>query len=312
MIKNIIKEIVKNIGMIVISLFLVVTITFFVFELIPGEVYDLDYIKNENVIENIRQKYGLDKPVYLRYIKTLENTFTFDFGNSFINEGRDVKDIIKTNFPVSAMIGIIAIFISLVVGIFVGNKMTQIKQKRKRSAIVIAFILLTSVPTFVLAVILQYILGVWLKVLPISGGDDIKGYILPILILSISPSIFIARLIERKIIEVKNSDYVISAKVRGISKNTLMYHYILRNSISPILSYLAPIIANLIVGSFVIESIFNIPGLGRYFITSVTNRDYPVVMGLTIFFSIILIGITSIVNILVAIIDYKGDINGEK
>lgn len=312
MIKNIIKEIVKNIGMIVISLFLVVTITFFVFELIPGEVYDLDYIKNENVIENIRQKYGLDKPVYLRYIKTLENTFTFDFGNSFINEGRDVKDIIKTNFPVSAMIGIIAIFISLVVGIFVGNKMTQIKQKRKRSAIVIAFILLTSVPTFVLAVILQYILGVWLKVLPISGGDDIKGYILPILILSISPSIFIARLIERKIIEVKNNDYVISAKVRGISKNTLMYHYILRNSISPILSYLAPIIANLIVGSFVIESIFNIPGLGRYFITSVTNRDYPVVMGLTIFFSIILIGITSIVNILVAIIDYKGDINGEK
>lgn len=312
MIKNIIKEIVKNIAMIVISLFLVVTITFFIFELIPGEVYDLDYIKNENVIENIRQKYGLDKPVYLRYIKTLENTFTFDFGNSFINEGRDVKDIIKTNFPVSAMIGIIAIFISLVVGIFVGNKMTQIKQKRKRSAFVIVFILLTSVPTFVLAVILQYILGVWLKVLPISGEDDIKGYILPILILSISPSIFIARLIERKIIEVKNSDYVISAKVRGTSKNTLMYHYILRNSISPILSYLAPIIANLIVGSFVIESIFNIPGMGRYFITSVTNRDYPVVMGLTIFFSIILIVITSIVNILVAVIDYKGDINGEK
>ena len=110
----------------------------------------------------------------------------------------------------------------------------------------------------------------------------------------------------------KNNDYVISAKVRGISKNTLMYQYILRNSISPILSYLAPIIANLIVGSFVIESIFNIPGLGRYFITSVTNRDYPVVMGLTIFFSIILIGITSIVNVLVAIINYKGDINGEK
>ena len=312
MLSKVVKEILKNILTIVVSLFFVVTITFFMFEIIPGEVYNLDYIKNENVIKNIRQKYGLDKPLYIRYLTTLKNAFSFDFGNSFINEGRDVRDIIKENFPVSATIGIITILISLVVGIFVGNELALLKKKKMRSVIIIFFIILTSIPTFVLAIMLQYVLGVCLKIFPVSGIESIKGYILPIMILIISPSIFIARLIERKIIEVKNSDYVISAKARGMSKTTIMYYYILKNSISPVLSYLAPITANLIVGSFVIESIFNIPGLGRYFITSITNRDYPVVMGLTIFFSIILIGLTSIINIIVSIIDYKGDLSGEK
>lgn len=312
MLNNIIKEIIKNFAIIVVSLFFVVTITFFIFELIPGEMYDLDYIKSENVIQNIRKKYELDKPIHLRYIKILKNTFTFEFGNSFINEGRDVKDIIKDNFPISAIVGTITIFISLIIGITTGIKMAQLKQKKKRSIIIITFIVLTSIPTFVLAVLLQYILCVYFKLLPVSGFKNISGYILPITILSVSPSIFVARLIERKVIEVKNSDYVISAKIRGINTNTIIYRYILKNSISPVLSYLAPITAGLMVGSFVIESIFNIPGLGRYFITSVTNRDYPVVMGLTIFFSIILIGFTSIINILVSIIDYKGDINGEK
>lgn len=312
MIKCIIKQIVKNIAEVIVSVFFVVTITFFIFELIPGEVYDLDYIKNENVIENIRQRFELDKPVWLRYIKMLKNTYTLDFGNSLINEGRSVENIIKEHLPISALIGMVSIFVSLITGIFVGNNMAQITKKEKRNLFIIVFILLTSIPTFVLGIILQYILCVRLKMLPISVMDNIAGYILPIIILSISPSISIARLIERKILEVKNSDYVVSAKSRGIKNSTLKYQYILKNSISPVLSYLAPIIADLIVGSFVIESIFNIPGLGRYFITSVTNRDYPVVMGLTTFYSILLIGCTSIINVLVAIIDYKGDVSGEK
>lgn len=312
MLIKILKEILKNILIIIVSLFFISTITFFIFEFIPGEMYNLDYIKNENVIENIREKYELDKPIYVRYLKTLSNTFTFDFGNSFINEGRSVNDIIKDNLPISTVIGISAVVISLIVGIFIGYKMSKIKRKNERKVIIFMFILLMSIPTFVLAVILQYIFGVCLKILPVSGIQNIRGYILPIIILSISPSIFIARLVERKVKEIRNSDYVIAAKVRGINKNTIAFEYILKNAITPVLSYIAPITANLIVGSFVIESIFNIPGLGRYFITSVTNRDYPVVMGLTIFFSIILIAITSIMNVIITIIDYKGDIIGEK
>ena len=309
---NIIKELVKTILTILISLFFIVTITFFIFEFIPGEVYDLDHIKNENVIKNIREKYQLDKPVYIRYFNTLKNSFTLDFGNSFINDGRDVKDIINSNFPISALIGTMAILVSLIIGIFVGLKMALKMSKYKRSIYLFIMIILTSIPTFVLAVILQYILSVNFRILPVSGIDNISSYILPIIILSISPSVFIIRIIERKIIEVKNSDYVLSAKTRGIKKNVLVLKYILKNSISPILSYIAPITANLIVGSFVVESIFNIPGLGRYFITSITNRDYPVVMGLTIFFSILLISITSISNFIISIIDYKGDIIDEK
>lgn len=310
MTKNIFYKLLKNLLLIIISVVFIITITFFIFEIIPGDVYDLDYIKDETIIYNIRKKYGLDKPMYIRYLNTLKNAFLFDFGNSFINEGRSVREIVASNFPVSAKIGVIAIILSLLNGISLGFCFSKTKYKN-RKYFIMSFIILSSLPTFVLAVLLQYFLGVKLSLFPVYGVENFYGYLLPVFILSVTPTIFIARLMDRKIAEISNSDYVVSAQIRGVKEETIKYKYILKNSISPILSYLGPLIANLLVGSFVVESIFNIPGLGRYFITSITNRDYPVVMGLTMFYSVFLIVMTSLLNLLVSIVDYKGDIYGK-
>ena len=309
MLKLIIKKIIKSILIIITAIFFITTITFFLFELIPGKVYDLDHIKNETVIKNIEKKYGLNEPVFTRYKKTIISVYSLDFGNSYINEGRSVNGIIKTHFPISLCIGISVIAISLISGIYIGNKLANIKTIKNRMIIIFFFVFLTSIPTFVLGIILQYFLCVRLKLFPVISSS-FSGYIIPILVLSITPTVFIARLLEKKIKEVKNTDYVTSAIVHGVSEKTLYKYYILKNSISPVLSYLAPVSANLIVGSFVIESIFNIQGLGKYFITSVTNRDYPVVIGLTIFFSIILISISLLIDILVSIVNYRGDTHG--
>lgn len=308
MLKFIIKRIVQSLLTIIIAIFFITTITFFLFEIIPGDVYDLDHIKSETIIVNLEKKYGLNEPVLVRYKNTLINTYTFDFGNSYINEGRSVNEIIADHFPISLTIGCCVLGLSLLSGILIGNKMSKITNKKSRFKYVFCFVFLTSIPTFVLGILLQYFLCVKLKLFPVTS-TSIGGYFIPIVVLSITPTVFIARIIEKRLKEVRNSDYVISAMVHGVNEKTIFRHYILKNSISPVISYLAPVSANLIVGSFVIESIFNISGLGRFFITSVSNRDYPVVMGLTVFFSIVLIGISSLSNIIVSIIDYRGDIH---
>ncbi len=293
------------------SLFFVVSVTFFLLDAIPGDLYDLDYIKNENVINNIRNKYHLNDSLPDRYLNTIKNFVAFDFGYSVTNDGRAVNDIIKEKFPISASIGVFSIFSSLILGIALGLLKSKILSN-KRWFIFIVEILLISIPTFVLSVLLQYILCVVIKLFPVYWDNSMIGYFLPIVVLSIYPTIFISRMLESNIKKLKESNYVIAAISRGISNRKIMFIYILKNSLTPILSYIAPLIANFVVGSFVVESIFNIPGLGRYFISSIINRDYPVVMGLTVFFSSILIITTTLFNILISIIDYKGNVLDKK
>lgn len=303
---NIYKTMVAYLTTLFMSLFFVISITFFMFNAIPGDLYDLDYIKNENVVNNIRNKYHLDDSLSERYLNTIKNFAEFNFGYSTLNDGRGINDIIREKFPVSAVIGIFSILFSLIFGIAFGLLKSKILSY-KRWFIFIVEILLISVPTFVLSVLLQYILCVEIKVFPICWNSSIMGYFLPIVILSIYPTIFISRMLEGNINKIKESNYVIAAISRGISNRKIMFIYILKNSLTPILSYTAPLIANIIVGSFVVESIFNIPGLGRYFISSIINRDFPVAMGLTVFFSSILIITTILFNLLISIIDYNGN-----
>ncbi|HPT08438.1 MAG TPA: ABC transporter permease [bacterium] len=308
---NICKKIIKLIATIFLSLFFVVSITFFLFEAIPGDLYDLDYIKNENVIINIRNKYGLDDPLFKRYLNTIKSFLIFDFGYSTINEGMSVKSIIKEKFPVSAIIGIFSIFFSLVFGIIIGLIKSKLLTK-KRFLVLIIEILFISIPVFVLSILFQYFFCVKIKLFPVYWNNSFLSFFLPILVLSFYPIIFIERVLDSNVKKIKNSDYVAAAVVRGVSDDNIKLKYIIKNSLTAILSYIAPLTANLVVGSFVVESIFNIPGLGRYFITSVINRDYPVAMGLTIFFSILLIIVTTLFNFIILIIDYKGDIKDKK
>ncbi len=299
-----IKKIIYGLLSIVVSIFFINTITFFLIEIIPGESYDLSYIRSEAVVKNIEEKYELNKPIGYRYVKMLKNTYTFDFGNSFLSEGRSVNSIIKEHFPISAKLGALTIIYSFILGVIIGIVTSRYKILKKISFIY--FVIMISIPNFILAAILQYFLCVKLNIFPIIWNDNILNYILPCITLSSYPIVFIAKLTCESIEEVNKMDFVLAAKARGIDKKTILFRYVLKNSITSTLSYLGTIIANLLVGSFVVESIFNIPGLGKYFVTYVMNKDYPVVMGLTLFYSILLIVSTYLIDLIVFIKDNKG------
>lgn len=305
-------DIFKNILMFIVSMFLIISITFFLLELVPGKSYDLDYIKNENVIKNLNKKYGYDKSTLERYKNTLIMSTTLDFGNSYTYETKSVKSIIFDGFTVSSKIGLLAIIVSLINGITLGFKIFKNRKEKKHNINEFIMISISSIPTFVIAALLQYILCVKLKIFNVYGLNSVIDYILPVFILSIFPTIFIARVLEKKLIETHFSDYIVFSKANGINQKNIIIYYYLKNCLSPILSYMGTLVANLLVGSFVIETIFNIPGLGKYFISSILNRDFPLIMGLTVFFAFILMSSTFIFNILAILINYRGDILNEK
>jgi len=298
-------KLLKNIILFVGSIFLISTITFFIFEIIPGEAYDLDFIKEEAVIINIRQRYGLDRPLFERYFLMLRSVFTLDFGYSFTQGGLSVNSIIKNHFPYSAKIGVIALFFSFSSGIFLACIINNIK-KKLRWIFYLFFIVVISSPTFVLAALLQYFFSVRVNLFPILWTNSIHNYILPCLVISSYPTVFITRLMSRNMQSVEKLDYTNAARARGINSFTILVKFVIKNSLTPVLSYLGPLCTSLLVGSFIVETIFNIPGLARYFITSVTNRDYPAVIGLTVFYALILISVNFLSNSITVLNDYKG------
>lgn len=273
-------------------------------ETIPGEVYNIDNIKNEIVAENIRKKYQLDQSMGARYFSLLKNLLMFDFGNSFLNEGRAVNDIIAEHFPISALYGMVALIAAFLSSIIFSVFLSKHSAVRSITTYLMAIII--SFPTFVVASLLQYWLCVKLKIFPVFGTDSFLGSILPILIIGLPLFLMFTRLFMDNMAEIRHQDYYIQAKSLRISKTKILFMYLIKNSLTSVLTYLGAILADLLVGSFIVETTFNIPGLGRYFINSITNRDYPVVMGLTMFYSILIICFTSFVDFIVKIINFGG------
>lgn len=288
-----------------ISIFIIFTITFFLLEIIPGEVYDIDNIKNEIVADNIRSKYQLDASVWERYLSSLRNLLQLDFGNSFLNEGRSVNDIIIEHFPISALYGGMALVSSFFTAMIFGVLLSKTAVlKNIMSYIVITII---SIPSFVLASLLQYWFCVKLRLFPVFATTNILGSIIPLITIGLPLLMTFTRLFMDSMLEVRDKDYYIQAKSLGISKLTIMSKYLVKNSLTSVLTYIGVVLADLLVGSFIVETTFNIPGLGRYFINSITNRDYPVIMGLTIFYSILIISFNSITDIIVHLFNYGGE-----
>jgi len=270
---------------------------------IPGNVYNSEKNLPPAIVENIRAKYGLDKPLSEQYITMLKNTIKLDFGISMKNRGRPVNDIITEHFPHSARLGIFSIALCLFIGIPLGVLSALKKDKwQDRMAMIIAT-LGVSVPGFVVAVLSQYLLGVKLKWFPVIGDKSFIHLILPAVALSFLPISFIARLVRSSMVEVLEQDYIRTARAKGLSERVVIYKHALKNSIMPVITYLGPLIAGVLTGSFVIESIFNIPGLGRYFVTSINNRDYTVTMGVTIFYAVFLVLMNFIVDVLYTVLD---------
>jgi len=271
---------------------------------VPGSPFIGDKKMTPEILANLEAKHGLDKPLIVQYGLYAKNMLQGDFGESITLIGQDVKDIIIRKFPYSLRLGLFASALAILIGTFLG-----VTSALKRNSGADRFIMLIvtigiAVPSFVVATVSMIVFGVQLRWLPtISNLSNLSSYILPGFALSFFPLSFITRLMRSSMLDVINQDYIRTARAKGLSERVVIFKHGLRNGILPIVTYAGPMLAGILTGSFVIESIFSIPGLGSSFVTSITARDYPTVMGVTIFFGAFLIFMNFVVDILYRFID---------
>lgn len=288
---------------IILALFTIVTLTFFLMKALPGDPFTQEKAIPQEVLESLYEHYKLNDPWYMQYGHYIMSTVKGDFGPSFTYRGRTVNDIIKSGFPISLILGLEALFLSIVFGIFLGTCAALKKSRWQDYLSIFIAVLGVSVPSFIFAAFLQYFFSIKLDLLPVARWGSFAQTILPALSLSALPTAFIARLTRANMIETLSTDYIKTAKAKGLSPIVVIVKHALGNSLLPIVTYLGTLIANILTGSFIIEKIFGIPGLGQWFINSITNRDYTVIMGLTVFYSVILLSATLMVDILYTWID---------
>ncbi|CAM3432759.1 ABC transporter permease [Marinicrinis lubricantis] len=279
----------KKFVFMVVSILVLATITFFLMKAIPGDPFMSEKEVPESIRQNLYAQYGLDKPLFEQYVTYMKNVFLhFDLGVSMKKKFQTVGGIIEDAFIYSLKLGIVAIIVSVAVGLLLGMIAALKHRKFLDSFTMIVAVLGVSVPSFVLAYIMQYLFGVKWQFLSVAGLDSATDYIMPVIALSAMPIAFIARLTRSTMLEVLSSDYIKTAKSKGLSQKVVMIRHALKNAILPVVTYLGPMTTNIITGSVVIERIFGIPGLGKHFVDSVSNRDYTMIMGMTIFYGIIL------------------------
>jgi len=271
--------------------------------LMPGGPFDGEKPLLPEIKASLEAKYGLDKSLGEQYSMYLKDLLKGDLGPSMKYKGREVQEIIGYSFPASAKLGGVAVAISLIFGILLGI-IAALKYNRWPDTICMVLATLgVTLPSFVIATLLMYVFGVKLSLVPITGLDSWKSYILPSIALAGYSIAFISRLARSKLLEVLKSDYIRTAKAKGVNGRRIMFKHALRNTLIPIVTYVGPLIAGILTGSFVVEKIFAIPGLGREFVSTITNRDYTTILGVTIFYSTLLILCNLIVDIMYVIID---------
>ncbi len=269
----------------------------------PGGPFDGEKVMLPEIKASMEAKYGLNKPLGEQYLMYLKDLLKGDLGPSMKYKGRTVQEIIGYSFPSSAKLGGVAIAISLVLGVLLGILAALKYSKWPDSLCMVLATLGVTIPGFVIATLLMYVFGVKLRLVEITGLNSWKSYILPSIALAGYSIAFISRLTRSKLLEVLKSDYIRTAKAKGVSSGRVIFRHALRNTLIPIVTYLGPLVAGILTGSFVVEKIFAIPGLGREFVTTIGNRDYTAILGVTIFYSTLLIICNLIVDIMYVIID---------
>ena len=295
------KYIAKRILSGVITIVILITACFFLMHAIPGSPFSKgEQGVPEAVMQRLNEKYGLDQPLYKQYFTYLNQILHGDFGISYKNSSVQVNDLIERGFPISARIGILAVLLSLVIGVLLG-----VTSAVKRGSLFdgISMVIATigvCVPLFVISVLLLYLFAGVLKWLALSTW---KPYILPVTCLSFSPIAYIARMTRSSMLEVMQQDYIRTARAKGVAERMVILKHGLRNAILPVVTYLGTLIANLLTGSFIVERLFAIPGLGKYFVDSITARDYNIIMGVTIFLGVFVVACNLIVDVVYGVID---------
>lgn len=296
------KYITKRLLMGLVSLFALITVTFFLTRLMPGNPFDISNV-NQAVQDRIMSYYGLDQPVHVQFGMYLKNLSHGDLGISYKKVGTTVNQLIMQEAPYTIQIGLLAFIIALILGTIIGIAMAVTRKEGVRGSLMFLTVLGISIPNYVLALLLMLVCGVTLKWFPVVGLGSWKHYILPVTAMTVYPLAQISKLVKSSYSEAMHQDYVIMARAKGISKVRISFVHILKNAMIPVITISGPMVAFLLTGSFVVENIFTIPGIGREFVNSVSNRDYTVIMGLTIFLGIILVLCNLVSDIICALVD---------
>ena len=303
---KIVKFIIKKLCNLISTLFVVSCITFILMNSIPGNPFLTETSQNKQTQKVLEEQYGLEQPLMERFVEWGKGILYGDWGISYnLQRNRPVLEIIKELLPNSLRIGLISLILSLVVGICFGCLNAFTENRFIKSGLNLFSVISIAIPGFVFSTLLLIVFCVCLKVLPTSGLDSWQSYILPCVAQSIYPTGYIANLVYNSLIEIQNKEYILTAVAYGCKKNTIVLKYSLTNALFPVFSYLGTLTSTILVGSFATESIFNISGLGRYFVKSIINRDYSLIMGITLIFSIITVVSNMIIEILYFVLNPK-------
>ena len=303
-----IRYIIKRLVYAVLTLFVLISLTFFMMRMLPGDPFIGDKTVSATAMANMNAKYGLDKPVFVQYLMYMGNCLRGDLGIS-ITYNRDVMTIISESFLVSADLGIRAIIFAVIIGILLGA-VAAIKRGSVWDSVSMFIAMIgVSVPSFILGAVLQYFLGLQLRktfginLFPIQGWGKFNQTLLPSFALGLGSLATVSRLMRTSMLDVLGQDYIKTAKSKGLSQGKILWRHALRNAIMPVVTVMGPTVASVLTGTFVIESIFNIPGLGKYFVTSIKDLDYTMIGGTVVFYGGLLIVCTLVVDLLYGFID---------
>ena len=295
--------ILKRIGLALLTIWIVITITFFVMRAVPGGPFLGEKAISEAAKAALEAKYGMDKPLFQQYLTYLKDIILrFDFGPSIKQRGRNVIDIIVTGMKTSAKLGLAAAAIALVCGTVLGSVAALRRNKFIDRVIMVITTAFVSMPSFIMGTFLLLMFTVQIMLFPANGASE-GGLVLPIITLSLSPMANITRLTRSSMLDVLGQDYIRTAKAKGVSNTKIIFSHALKNALIPVVTYCGPMIAYIVTGSLVVEQIFAVPGIGRAFVSSITDRDYTLIMGTTIVLAILIVVMNLVSDILYKVID---------
>ena len=294
--------ILKRILLAILTIWIVITITFFVMHAIPGGPFLSEKAITPSAQAALEAKYGLDKPLAQQYFTYLKDVLRFDFGPSLKMRGQMVTDIIIDGLKTSAVLGLVGAVLAGVFGIVLGSVAALRRNKLVDKIIMVIPTAFVSMPSFIMGSLLLVLFTVTWMILP-ANGTTWQGLILPIITLSLYPMAYITRLTRSSMLDVLGQDYIRTAKAKGVSPVKIIFGHALKNSLIPVITYFGPMLAYIVTGSLVVEKIFAVPGIGRAFINSITNRDYPMVMGTTIVLAVLIVVMNLVSDILYKVVD---------
>ena len=295
------KYIIKRVILAVLSILIVSAITFFVMELIPGGPFNKEKATSAQAQAVLEERYNLDKPVHVQYVLYMKNILHGDWGVS-LKTGRDIWNNIISKFAVSARLGGTAAILAIIAGLILGSLAALTRNRWPDRLIVFFTTLATAMPSFVLATLLLLVFCLQLRLIPVWNPKN-PNYILPIIALSLYPMAYVTRLAKTSMLDALGQDYIRTAKAKGVSGMKIIFGHALKNSLIPVITYFGPMLAGIVTGSLVVEQIFAVPGIGRAFVNSITNRDYPLIMGTTIVLATLIVIMNLISDILYKVAD---------